>query len=318
MADLSVLITDGLEPSGIKIFSNAGFYIEDKKIKQADLPEAVRFFDALVVRSKTQVDASVIEKGEMLKVIGRSGNGVDNILIDEATKKNILVMNTPAATTNTVAEYAFTQMLNLAKMIPQAHHEMAAGNWVDKKKYEGSEIYGKTLGIIGCGKIGQRLAEMASSPAFGIKVIGYDTSSQTEYQHIEKVCLDDLLRKSDYISIHTGGKETIIGEKQIAMMEKHPYIINCSRGKNVEPEALRSALKSEYLKGAALDVFVKEESNYENFFGELNNVILTPHIAGNTKEGRIRASEMIAQNIVNYLLHNKVVGAVNEIKNYAA
>jgi D-3-phosphoglycerate dehydrogenase len=310
---VKVLLNDGLNKEGIEIFTEAGIITDTKKRSAKALVKQIGEFDALVVRSSTIVTREVIESGVKgnLKIVGRAGIGYDNIDTVAASQNGIVVKNAPWGNINAAAELALALMLNVARSIPQAHASLNHGIWA-KKRFEGLELSGKTLGIIGCGKIGQRLSELVIG--FNMEVIGYDPVVK-ESSRIKFLPLEEVLRKADYISIHASGTKTIIGEKEISIMKPTAYLTNTSRGHNVDEDALFNAVKSGKIAGAALDVFENEPKNEKDKFNtklkKLNKFVLSPHLGASTKEAQLRTSIEIAQVVTDYLKKGDFSDAVN-------
>ena len=261
---MKVLLNDGLDKAGIKIFMKAGIVVDTKKRNIKTLAKEIAEFDALVVRSSTKVTREVIESGAKgnLKIVGRAGVGYDNIDTDAASQNGVVIKNAPWGNINATAELALALMLNVSRNIPQAHSALKHGIW-SKKQFEGEELSGKTLGIIGCGRIGQRLSELVIG--FNMEVVGYDpfVNVNSRIKFLPKI---EVLRKADYISIHATGKQTVIGKKEISLMKPTVYLINTSRGKNLDEEALFTALKAGKIAGAALDVYEDEPKNEGDTF----------------------------------------------------
>ena len=280
-----ILALDGLSEEGLEIFRQAGFDLDVKPPqKPAELAAIIGGYDGLVVRSATKVTAEVFTNIGRLKVIGRAGVGTDNIDKDAATKCGVVVMNTPGGNTISTCEHAFALLLALCRNIPAADASMQAGRW-DRKHFMGAEVCGKTLGLIGLGRIGSAVAKRAH--AFEMKVIAHDpimTKVKAEALDVELVSLDGLIERSDFISIHAPKSDktnNMIRMEHLRRMKPSCRIVNCARGELVEEADLVEALKSGQVAGAALDVFAAEplkNSPYE----ALDNVILTPHIAGST------------------------------------
>ncbi|HEY1492806.1 MAG TPA: phosphoglycerate dehydrogenase, partial [Steroidobacteraceae bacterium] len=266
-----------------------------------------------VVRSAVQVDDALMEKAPKLRVIGRAGVGVDNIDADAATRRGIVVMNTPGANAVAVAELTIGLMLALARKVPAANASMHAGKW-EKKSLQGAELKGKTLGILGLGRIGLEVARRARG--FGLDIIGSDpfvSSAVARENGILLVSVDELFAKADYLTLHVGltpQTTGIINAKTLAAMKKGVRIINCARGELVEDEALAEALKGGQVAGAALDVFTEEPPKNSPYAG-LDNVILTPHIAGSTAEAQEAVGIQIARQVREYLKLGVVQNAVN-------
>ena len=277
------------------------------------LPAALADADALVVRSAVQVDDALMEHAPKLRVVGRAGVGVDNIDADAATRRGIVVMNTPGANAVAVAELTIGLMLALARKLPAANSTMHAGKW-EKKSLQGAELRGKTLGILGLGRIGLEVAKRAKG--FGLEIVGSDpfvSAAVARENGIKLVTLDELIAASDYITLHVGltpQTAGVVNAKSLAAMKKGVRIINCARGELIEDAALVAALKSGQVAGAALDVFAVEPLKDSPYF-ELDNVILTPHIAGSTGEAQEAVGIQIARQVREYLKLGVVQNAVN-------
>jgi D-3-phosphoglycerate dehydrogenase / 2-oxoglutarate reductase len=269
--------------------------------------------DALIVRSAVDVNAGVIDAAKKLRVVGRAGVGVDNIDSDAATRRGIVVMNTPGANAVAVAEHTLGLMLSLARFISRADQATRAGKW-EKKSLQGRELKGKTLGIIGLGRIGVEVVRRAR--AFAMEIVAYDpfvSSNLARDLEITMLSLDELYARSDYISLHVGltpQTQGMINAGSLAKMKKGVRIVNCARGELIEESALEQALKSGHVAGAALDVYRKEPPG-ENPLFSLPNVIATPHIAGSTDEAQEAVGVQIAQQVKEYLERGVIQNAVN-------
>ena len=313
MLSLKVLLNDGLNKEGIRIFEDAGILTDTKKRDEKTLVEQIGEFDAIVVRSATKVTKEVIESGVKgkLKVVGRAGIGYDNINTAAASQNGIIVKNAPVSNVSSAAELALALMLSISRSLPQAHCSLKSGVW-RKKPFEGSELSGKVLGIIGCGRIGQRLSELVLG--FNMEVIGCDPVVNVS-SRIKFFSKEEVLKKSDYVSVHVGGNDVIIGEKEISLMKPTAYLINTSRGGNVDEGALLNALERRKIAGAALDVYENEPKNEGDDFKarirEMENVVLSPHLGASTKEAQSKTSIEIAQVITNYLKKGDFSDAVN-------
>jgi D-3-phosphoglycerate dehydrogenase / 2-oxoglutarate reductase len=307
---VKVLLNDGLHEEGLRVFENAGIAIDTKKRGPGSLVREIGEFDALVVRSATNVTRDVIEAGVKgnLKIVGRAGIGYDNIDTVAASQNGVVVKNAPWSNINSTAELALTLMLNGSRKLPQAHCSLKHGVW-NKKQFEGSELSGKTLGIIGCGRIGQRLSELVLG--FHMEVVGYDPVVKVN-SRIKFLSKEEVLRRSDYISIHTSGKEVVIGEKEISLMKPTAYLVNTSRGCIVDEEALFKALKEGRIAGVGLDVYEGEpKSEGEKFrcrLRDLDNVIFSPHLGASTKEAQLKTSVEIAQVVADFLKRGRLLG----------
>src|ERR1700678_2474559 len=284
---MKIVLAEKVSPATLAVLQGEGGWqiVTHDQIKNG-LAAELKDADALVVRSAVQVDERLLEAARKLRVIGRAGVGVDNIDADAATRRGIVVMNTPGANAIAVAELAMCQMLALARKLPVANATMHAGKW-EKKSLQGTELRGKTLGILGLGRIGLEVAKRAKG--FGLELIGSDpfvSAAVTRENGITLVTLEELFAKSDYLTLHVGltpQTANVINAKNLAAMKKGIRIINCARGELIEDAALVEALKSGHVGGAALDVFTVEPPKDSGYFG-LDNVILTPHIAGSTPE----------------------------------
>jgi D-3-phosphoglycerate dehydrogenase len=276
---------------------------------EAELADA----DALVVRSAVQVDAKLLEAAPKLRLIGRAGVGVDNIDTDAATHRGIVVMNTPGANAVAVAELTLGLMIAMARSVPRANATMHAGKW-EKKSLQGSELRGKTFGIVGLGRIGMEVARRARS--FGMELIGYDpfiAPAVARENQVTLVPIDEIFKRSDYLTLHVGlttQTEGMINATSLKIMKPGVRIINCARGELIVDEALAEALKSGHVGGAALDVFRKEPLKDSPYFG-LDNVMLSPHIAGSTDEAQEAIGIQLAQQVRDYLKMGIAQNAVN-------
>ncbi len=309
-----VLISDKMSPLALDVFKERGIDAEMKpEITMEELKACIGDYDGLAVRSRTKVKADIIEAADGLKVIGRAGIGVDNIDIDAATQRGIVVMNAPFGNSITTAEHAIAMMFALARDIPEASTSTHAGKW-EKNRFMGVEVTGKTLGVIGCGNIGSIVADKALG--LGMKVVAYDPYLSPERATdigVEKIELDDLFKRSDFVSLHTpltDATRDIISAKSIAKMKKGVRIINCARGGLVVEEDLKAALESGHVAGAALDVLNEEPATESILFG-MENVVLTPHLGASTTEAQEKVAVQIAEQMSDFLLEGSVVNAIN-------
>src|SRR5438105_5217094 len=311
-----VLISDALSDAAVQIFKDRGIDTVFQPKLGADrdkLAEMICDFDGLAIRSATKVTAKLLEKAKTLRVVGRAGIGVDNVDIPAATARGVIVMNTPFGNSITTAEHAITLMLALARQIPQADASTQAGKW-EKNRFMGVEITNKTLGVIGCGNIGAIVADRAQG--LHMKVIGYDPFLSPERAKdigIEKVELDDLLRRADFITLHTPLTEktrNIIDAAALAKMKQGVRLINCARGGLVDEQALVDALNSGHVAGAAFDVFTEEPATSNVLFGH-PNVICTPHLGAATTEAPENVALQVAEQMSDYLLTGAISNAVN-------
>jgi len=311
-----VLISDALSPAAVAIFKNRGLDVEFQPNLGKDkdkLAATINGFDGLAIRSATKVTDKLLDHAKNLKVIGRAGIGIDNVDIAAATARGIIVMNTPFGNSITTAEHAISLMLALARQIPEADSSTRAGKW-EKNKFLGVEIFGKTLGIIGCGNVGSIVADRALG--LKMKVIAYDPFLSAERAlnlGVEKVELDELWRRADFVTLHTPLTEktrNIIKAETLAQMKPGVRVINCARGELVEEAALAAALKSGHVAGAALDVFREEPATQSVLFG-LPNVVCTPHLGASTMEAQENVALQIAEQMSDYLLRGAISNAVN-------
>ena len=311
-----VLISDALSPAALQIFKDRGVEVDFQPALGKDkdkLAEIIGNYDGLAIRSATKVTPKILEKANRLKVIGRAGIGVDNVDIPTSTAKGIIVMNTPFGNSITTAEHAISLMLALARQIPEADRSTQAGKW-EKNKFMGVEITGKTLGVIGCGNIGSIAADRALG--LKMKVVAYDPFLSPERAvdiGVEKVELDDLLKRADFITLHTpltDKTRNIIDATALNKTKKGVRIINCARGGLVDENALRAALDSGHVAGAAFDVFVTEPATENVLFGH-PNVICTPHLGASTSEAQENVALQVAEQMADYLMTGAITNAIN-------
>jgi D-3-phosphoglycerate dehydrogenase / 2-oxoglutarate reductase len=311
-----VLISDALSPAAVAIFKDRGLDVDFQPGLGKDkekLAEAINGFDGLAIRSTTKVTSKILERAQNLKVIGRAGIGVDNVDVAAATARGIIVMNTPFGNSITTAEHAITLMLSLARQIPEADASTHAGKW-EKNKFLGVEIFGKTLGVIGCGNIGAIVADRALG--MKMKVIAYDPFLSDERAvdlGVEKVKLEDLLRRADFITLHTpltDKTRNIINADSLKLTKTTMRLINCARGGLIDEAALYEALASGRIAGAALDVFATEPASDNPLF-KLSNVVCTPHLGASTTEAQENVALQIAEQMSDYLLRGAITNALN-------
>ncbi len=313
---MKVLISDSLSNRGVEILKKAGLEVDVKTgLKPEELKAEIGKYDALVVRSATKATAEIIEAAKKLKVIGRAGSGLDNVDKAAATKRGIVVMNTPGGNTVTTAEHTVALLFSMARQIPQATASMKQGKW-EKKKFMGVELYNKNLGVMGLGNIGSHVAKIAQG--VGMNVLAYDpylSEEKAKALGIKAVTLDELIKNADFITIHTPmTNETrhVINAERIAMMRDGVRIINAARGGIIDEKALYDAIKSGKVAGAALDVFEKEPADPTNCpLLELENVVCSPHLGASTEEAQENVATAIAEQIVDYLVHGTIRHAVN-------
>ncbi|HBV96316.1 MAG: D-3-phosphoglycerate dehydrogenase [Peptococcaceae bacterium BICA1-7] len=312
---MKVLVMDGVSEAGLApLRQNSDIEVViGKKMTEDELVEVIPQYDGMIVRSATKVTARVLEAADRLKVVGRAGVGVDNIDLEASTRKGVLVVNAPDGNTIAATEHTIAMMLALARNVPQAVAKMKEGIW-DKKAFLGVELRGKTLGIVGLGRIGSSVATRAH--ALEMDVIGYDpfiTEEKASSMAIELVSLEDLYRRADFITVHMPKtKETyrMINDKAISFMKKGVCIINCARGGIIDEEALYRAMEEGKVAGAALDVFEKEP-NTESPLLKLPNFIATPHLGASTKEAQLNVAVDVSEEIVSALTGNMVKNTVN-------
>lgn len=312
---MKILVSDPLSEVGVGIFKDTPDIQVDVNIglTSKELKGAISQYHGLVIRSATKVTADIINAADNLKVIGRAGIGLDNVDIRAASQRGIVVMNTPEGNIITTAEHTIAMIMALSRNIPQAMISLKQGRW-EKKALQGREIFNKNLGLIGAGHIGQIVAERAKG--MKMKVIVYDpyiTPKTLEKLDLEPVSLDDLLRRSDVITIHTPKTDettNMINKETIGKMKKGTMLINCARGGIVNEDDLYDALESGHLAGAALDVFITEPPG-EHKLMSLPNFICTPHLGASTKEAQDNVARDIAEQVLAYLLHGTVKNAVN-------
>lgn len=295
-----ILATDPLDPAAAEALRKAGHEVVEKKLAPDELLKEIAKYDGLLVRSETKVTRAVIGVADRLKVVGRAGVGVDNIDVEAAKEKGIAVVNAPLAASNAVAELTFAHMLSLARMLPRADSTTRAGKW-DKKSLKGFELQGRTLGLLGVGRIGGRVAEL--SKAFGMRVVAYDPYVSVEKAREMGVTkLDDprdVVQQSDFVSIHvplTPETKHMVNAQLLAAFKPGSFVLNLSRGGIIDEAALHQAVKGGHLGGAALDVFETEPLTASPLF-ELPNVHLTPHLGASTKEAQEKAGVMVAEQV---------------------
>jgi D-3-phosphoglycerate dehydrogenase / 2-oxoglutarate reductase len=311
---MKIVLAEKVSPATLAVFAGEeGWKIVTHDQIRNGLAAELANADALVVRSAVQVDEALLEAAPRLRVIGRAGVGVDNIDADAATRRGIVVMNTPGANAIAVAELTIGLMLALARQLPRANSLLHVGKW-EKKSLQGAELRGKHLGILGLGRVGMEVARRAK--AFGMELLGHDpfVSPAVARENGVRLCsVDELFSTADFLTLHVGltpQTAGIINARTLARMKKNVRIVNCARGELIEDAALLDALRSGQVAGAALDVFVQEPLKDSPYFG-LDNVILTPHIAGSTAEAQEAVGVQIAMQVKEYLKFGVVQNAVN-------
>lgn len=302
---MKVLVTDKLADEAIKMLKDNNFEVKYEELDHDSLLNEIAGYDALIVRSRTKVTADIVEKGASgnLKVIGRAGIGVDNIDVKKATELGIKVVNAPTGSTISVAELAVAHMLALARSIPKADSSMKRGEWI-KKQLKGVELYGKTLGLIGSGRIAQHVARIARG--LGMNILVYSphcTDEKAQKMGAKRATLEEVLKESDFVSLHIPKTEEtyhLIDEEKLSLMKPTAYLINCARGGVVDEDALYRFLKEGKIAGAAIDVFEEEPPKGSKLL-ELENVILSPHIGASTKEAQVRAGTICVEQVMKVL-----------------
>jgi D-3-phosphoglycerate dehydrogenase / 2-oxoglutarate reductase len=309
-----VLIADKLSPAAVQIFKERGVEADVKTgLSKEELLEIIGQYDGLAVRSATKATEKVLAAASKLKIIGRAGIGVDNIDVPAATARGVIVMNTPFGNSITTAEHSIALMMALARQLPEADRSTQAGKW-EKSRFMGVEVTSKTLGVIGCGNIGSIVANRALG--LSMKVVAFDpflTPERAADLGVEKVELDDLFRRADFITLHTPLTDKtryIIDGAALAKMKKGVRIVNCARGGLVSEAALKDALLSGHVAGAAFDVFETEPAKESPLFG-LANVICTPHLGASTTEAQENVAVQVAEQMSDYLLNGAISNAVN-------
>lgn len=312
---MRLLVTDELSKDGLEILTRGSEIQVDVKpgIPQDELIRIIGDYDALIIRSGTKVTKQVIEAGRRLKVVGRAGVGVDNVDVEAATRRGILVMNTPMGNIISAAEHTLAMMLTLARKIVWADASLRAGKW-ERSKFTGTELNGKTLGIVGIGRVGGEVAKRAKS--FQMKMIGFDPFIPPEAAvklGVRLLPLEKVIEEADIITIHaplTPSTHHILSKAQFEIMKPNVMLINCARGGIVDEEALYEALKTKKIAGAALDVFENEPPKGSKLL-ELDNIVVTPHLGASTKEAQDKVSLEMAEHVKIFLTEGRISNAVN-------
>src|SRR6202522_1125005 len=309
-----VLISDKLSPAAVAIFKERGVEVDVKPgLDKEELAKIIGDYDGLAIRSNTKVTAKLLERAAKLKVVGRAGIGVDNVDIPAATARGVIVMNTPFGNSITTAEHAIALMFALARQIPSADVSTQAGKW-EKNRFMGVELTGKTLGIIGCGNIGAIVASRGLG--LRMRVVAFDpflSAERAQELGVEKLELNDLLARADFITLHTpltAQTRNILSAENLAKTKPGVRIINCARGGLVDEAALRAALDSGHVAGAAFDVFVEEPAPPKPLFGH-PNVVATPHLGASTNEAQENVALQVAEQMSDYLMRGAISNAVN-------
>ena len=311
-----ILVSDPLSDEGLKILKEVQDFQVDVKtdLKPDGLKEIIKNYDALVVRSATKVNKDIIAAADNLKVIGRAGVGLDNVDLEAATQKGIIVMNTPGGNTISTAEHTMSMIMALSRNIPQASSSTKKGEW-KRSKFMGVELYGKTLGIVGFGRIGKEVAKRCLS--FGMRILAYDPFLSKEVAEsigVEVHELKDVLEAADYITVHTpltDETKHMISSEEFAIMKKGVRIINCARGGIIDEQALVAAIKEGKVAAAALDVFEQEPVSPDNELLKLDNVVTTPHLGASTEEAQVNVAIEVAEIVRDALLGRGIRNAAN-------
>ncbi len=310
---MKVLVSDPIAEQGIEILKNNFDVDIATGLEPSELIKRIGNYEALIVRSETQVTKEVINAGKKLKIIGRAGVGVDNIDVNAATERGVIVVNAPEGNTISAAEHTIAMMMSMSRNIPQANASLKGKKW-DRKKFMGVEVRGKTLGVLGLGRIGSEVAKRALG--MEMIILAYDpfiSAERAKDLGVELTTVEDIVRRADYITVHTPlTKETkdLISTKEFAIMKKSVRLINCARGGIINEAALAKAVKDGIVGGAAIDVFTKEPP-FENPLLELDRVIVTPHLGASTEEAQINVAVTVAEQIVNALKGLPVKNAIN-------
>lgn len=325
---MKILVCDPVSPKGVALFQQRPEFevvVLDKRLPEAELVRIAGDVHAMVVRSETKITRAVIEAAPQLKVVGRAGVGVDNVDVEAATQRGIVVMNTPGGNTVSTAELSFSMLMALARKIPQAHTSMKAGEW-DKKAFKGAELHGKTLGILGMGRIGTEVARRAI--AFGMQVMAYDpylSLSRAKSLQVELVeHVEEIFPRADFITVHmplSDETKDMINAAAFARMKKGVCVINCARGGIINETDLIAAIQEGKVTGAALDVYVTEPLPKDSPLRSVPQIIMTPHLGASTSEAQENVGIEVAEAITEYLLTGAVRNAVNlpslDAKTYA-
>lgn len=311
---VKVLISDKMSPAAAQIFRDRGIEVDEKfTLTKDELIACIGEYDGLAIRSSTKVTADILAAAKNLKVVGRAGIGVDNVDVPAATANGVIVMNTPYGNAITTAEHAISMMMALAREIPVANASTHAGKW-EKNRFMGVELYGKTLGVIGCGNIGSIVCDRALG--LKMKVMAYDpylSPDRARDLGVEKVELEQIFTRSDFITLHTpltDSTRNVIGTESFKKMKKGVRIINCARGGLVDEAALQLALESGQVAGAALDVFETEPAKSHPLFGN-EKVVCTPHLGASTNEAQENVALQVAEQMADYLLTGAITNALN-------
>jgi D-3-phosphoglycerate dehydrogenase / 2-oxoglutarate reductase len=313
---IKVLVADNLSEEGINILKREKELQVDVKtgLSPKDLAAAIGPYEALLVRSATKVTAEVIEKADKLKVIGRAGVGLDNVDLDAATRRGIICMNVPGGNTISTAEHTMSLMMALARRIPQADASLRSGKW-ERSKFVGTELCGKTLGILGLGKIGTEVAKRAQ--AFGMRIVAYDpflSVEKAQQLNVELGNVEEVLKEADFVTVHvplTSQTKHLIGAKELALMKKGSFVLNCARGGIVDEQALIQSIKDGKTAGAAIDVYETEPPPMDNPLFKVPQIVVTPHLGASTEEAQQNVAIEIAKQVADCLLGRGIRNAAN-------
>jgi D-3-phosphoglycerate dehydrogenase len=315
MNETKILVADDVSDSGLEPLRQAGFRVDKiTKLPSDELRRRLVDYDGLVVRSETKVTADVLDAAPRLRIVGRAGVGVDNIDVPAATVRGVVVMNAPDGNTITTAEHTLALLIAMARRLPQANSSLKSGHW-DRKQFVGTELQGKTLGIVGLGRIGRVVANRAR--AFGMTIVAYDpfiAPEQARDMQIELASLDEVFQRADFLTVHTpltSDTRGIVGASAFAKMKKGVRVINCARGGLIDEDALLEAIKSGIVAGAALDVFAQEPPAADHPLLSREEVIVTPHLGASTAEAQEGVAYTVAEQMRDYILTGALRGAVN-------
>ena len=308
-----VLISDSLDNIASEILKKNNISVDTKtNLSPEELKKIIDNYDGLIIRSATKVRKDLIDSLSNLKIIGRAGAGVDNVDVEAAKNKNIIVMNTPGGNTNATAEHTIGLIFALLRKITAANETTHKGLW-EKKKLKGNEIKGKKIGIVGFGNVGKRVAEISNVLGMHVSIFSsYFKTIKDSYPEYNSCSIDEIIKDSDIISFHCKPNKDgnpIMNKNHLSLMKKNCIIINTARGNLVDEDDLKNALEKKEIKGAALDVFKNEPLEKSGFYN-LDNIILTPHIAASTDEAQIVVAEMVANQFVEFFNNNKIINSV--------
>ncbi|MFH1856696.1 MAG: phosphoglycerate dehydrogenase [Candidatus Omnitrophota bacterium] len=312
---MRILVSDPLSDEGLKILKEQQDLevVVKTKLSVEELKKEIKGYNAIIIRSGTTMTKEIIDAADNLRIIGRAGTGVDNVDVEAASRKGIIVMNTPGGNTISTAEHTMSLLLSISRNIPQAHASLKKGAW-ERKKFIGVEVYGKILGIVGLGRIGTEVAKRAN--AFGMKIIAYDpffSVDKARQLKVELTNLEDLLKRADYITVHTpltAETKHLIGKEEFQLMKFGVRVINCARGGIIDEKALDEALESGKVAAAALDVYENEPPEDSPIL-KRDNVVTTPHLGASTEEAQEKVAVDICKQVVDALSKGIVVNAVN-------